>query len=312
MQESTKMVSVILALAATGSISAQTVAPAYATDYMAFSLGSVAGVPSQYGGLTFLNRDTLLLGGAANTSSAAIYSIPVIRDMNGFVSGFGTASVYASAGFPSGGIDGGLVIAPNGSLLFTSYPNNLFGIIKPGNTSPDKSIDLSALGVASSVGSVQIVPDGQPGQGRLKFASYNSSIWYDGALVPDGQGTYDVVLSGTSVQLSGGLEGVAYVPTGSPLFTSPTVLVSEYNNGAVSVYDADSNGDPILGTRQLFLSGLSGAEGATIDPFTGDFFFSTFGGGSQIVRVTGFAVVPEPAALGLALPAMAMLARRRR
>lgn len=44
----------------------------------------------------------------------------------------------------------------------------------------------------------------------------------------------------------------------------------------------------------MFLSNLTGAEGAAIDPVTGDFMFSTFGGGSRVVVVSGFAApVPE-------------------
>jgi hypothetical protein len=38
------------------------------------------------------------------------------------------------------------------------------------------------------------------------------------------------------------------------------------------------------------MTGLSGAEGAALDPLTGDFLFSTFGGGSRVIEVRGFAV----------------------
>lgn len=37
------------------------------------------------------------------------------------------------------------------------------------------------------------------------------------------------------------------------------------------------------------MTGLSGAEGAAIDPLTGDFLFSTFGGGDRVIVVRGFA-----------------------
>jgi hypothetical protein len=71
------------------------------------------------------------------------------------------------------------------------------------------------------------------------------------------------------------------------------MIVSEYSAGEVSTYEVDANGDPLVGTRRTFISGLSGAEGAVIDPVTGDFLFSTFGGGNRVIVVTGFAV-PEP------------------
>jgi hypothetical protein len=42
----------------------------------------------------------------------------------------------------------------------------------------------------------------------------------------------------------------------------------------------------------VFISGLDGAEGALLDPVTGDFLFSTFGGGSRVIAVRGFAAPP--------------------
>ena len=42
------------------------------------------------------------------------------------------------------------------------------------------------------------------------------------------------------------------------------------------------------------ITGLDGAEGALLDPVTGDFLFSTFGGGSRVVVVRGFRAPPPP------------------
>ena len=69
-------------------------------------------------------------------------------------------------------------------------------------------------------------------------------------------------------------------------------------------------------SRRVLLSGLSGAEGALIDPVTGDFLFSTFNGGNQLVRVSGFVAPPEPVPLPATLPLLlgavgVLLARRR-
>ena len=97
----------------------------------------------------------------------------------------------------------------------------------------------------------------------------------------------------SALQIEGGPEGIAYVPLGSDLFPNESVLISEYGAGKVAAYDTDSNGDPIPATRRDFVTGLSGAEGAFIDPVTGDFLFSTFGGGNKVVVVRGFAA-PEP------------------
>jgi hypothetical protein len=51
-------------------------------------------------------------------------------------------------------------------------------------------------------------------------------------------------------------------------------LLSEFSAGEIGAYDIDANRDPILATRRDFLTGLTGAEGAVIDPLTGDFLFS--------------------------------------
>lgn len=55
-----------------------------------------------------------------------------------------------------------------------------------------------------------------------------------------------------------------------------------------------------------FITGLTGAEGAAVDPLTGDFLFSTFGGGNQVVVVKGF-VPPPPPPSGVPEPASLML-----
>jgi hypothetical protein len=126
----------------------------------------------------------------------------------------------------------------------------------------------------------------------MKLAQYNSpGNWYDVTLTPDGSGTFDV--AATFVATIGfGPEGVIYVAAGNPDIATDSILVSEYSGGSVSVYESDANGDPVVATRRLFMTGLSGAEGAVIDPVTGDFLFSTFGGGNRVIVVQGF--IPPP------------------
>ena len=77
------------------------------------------------------------------------------------------------------------------------------------------------------------------------------------------------------------------------------MLLSEFGTGSVGAYDIDASGNLVLASRRDFLTGLSGAEGAIIDPLTGDFLFSTFGGGNQVVVISGFERpvtpgIPEP------------------
>lgn len=288
----------------------QTLAPDFVNDYTVIDLGGPLGVPSNLGGVVFLNNNTLLVGGAANGASGAIYSVGLTRDpIDNYINGFsGPATFFASA--PN--IDGGLAFGPGGVLFYTGFPNNVIGQIKPGSTAPDKIISLSG-NIASSVGTLQFVPTGFAGAGQLKVASYNASQWHTVDLAPDGDGTFNFTAFSSALALTGGPEGIAYVNGANPGFNVDSVLISEYSAGRVGVYEIDANGDPVLGTRRDFLTGLIGAEGAAIDPVTGDFVFSTFGGGNRIVVVTGFTVVPEPNSVSLA--AMILLGgvfRRRR
>jgi len=54
--------------------------------------------------------------------------------------------------------------------------------------------------------------------------------------------------------------------------------------------------------------------GAIVDPLTGDFLFSTFGGGDHVIAVQGFTVIaiPEPSAGILAISGLAVVAFWRR
>lgn len=274
------------------------IAPSFAGSYSFIDLGAPAGVPGPFGGLTVLsgNSNTLLIGGAANSASGAIYQIGITRDANNHITGFtGTATTYATA--PN--IDGGLAYGPGGVLFYTGYPNNVLGQIKPGSTTPDKVIDLTAAGVSPSVGSLLFVPNGFPGAGGLRMLSYNGGGFYGANLTPDGSGTYDV--SGVTLlsQPNFGPEGAIYVPQGSPIFSGPSMLISEYGANRISAYSLDANGAPDPASRADFMTGLGGAEGAFVDPLSGDFLFSTFGGGSSVIVVRGFAV-PEPSSMILA------------
>jgi hypothetical protein len=66
------------------------------------------------------------------------------------------------------------------------------------------------------------------------------------------------------------------------------MAVSSYGNGKVVVFEVGSDGLPNVSTARDLITGLAGAEGALIDPVTGDFLFSTYGGGDKIIRVSGF------------------------
>jgi len=271
---------------------AQTIVSPFDTTYSFIDLGSVPELPTNYGGLTFSlsNSNTILIGGAANGAAGQLFSIQVVRGSDQHITGFsGTATVFADGAYN----DGGLAFGPGNVLFYTRYPVNQLGQIKPGSTSVDKVIDLTAAGFTSSVGALNFVPFGFPGAGQLKIVIYNNGDWYTVALIPDGSGTFDVGTPTLNTTITGAPEGFIYVPLGSPQFAGPSLLVAEYGTGRISAYQVDSNGNP-TGTPTPFITGLSGAEGAVIDPLSGDFLFSTFGGGSHVIAVRGFVAPTTP------------------
>jgi hypothetical protein len=290
----------LIALALSPNLfAAATIAPAYAGSYTITDLGNISSIPDPYGGLNVVagNYNTLLLGGAANQAGGLFYTVPVTRGAGNHITGFGPTSVFGTAGAYN---DGGLAYGPGGVLFYTRYPVNQIGEIKPGSTSDDKIVDLSALGIVSSTGALNFVPGGFPGFGHLKISSWAGGQWYDVTYAPDGAGTYDLTSATYINTYPGGPEGFIYVPHGSPLFPGNNLLMAEYSAGTVGAYQLDSNGDPILASRQDFILGLVGAEGAFIDPITGDFLFSTFITGSEVYEVQGFTpTVPEPGSLAL-------------
>jgi hypothetical protein len=256
-------------------------------------IGTPPGVPERLGGLTLKagTTDRLLIGGEANDAPGALYEIGVVRDGAGHIIGFsGPATRFADAAYN----DGGVTYGPGGVLFLARWPQNELGQTKPGSAITDKVISLAPFGIASSLASLQFVPPGRPGAGSLKLASYRGGQWYDADVVADGSGTYDItnVTAIAGSTLAGGPEGFVYVPTGSPRFSGPSLLVSEYGVDEIAAYQVDGNGDPIVTTRRQFITGLDGAEGALLDPVTGDFLFSTFGGGSRVIVVRGFSAPP--------------------
>jgi hypothetical protein len=269
---------------------AQAMDPFFADRYTFVDLGSVPGVPPLYGGLTlkFNDLNTLLIGGNANDKPGALYSITVIRDAENHISGFsGEAVRFADAAWN----DGGVVYGPNSVLFLARWPINQLGQTRPGSTITDTIIDLAPFGVEESLSALQFVPPGYRGAGRLKFVTWELGQWLDVVITPVAGGTFGIV-SITDVpdsRITGGPEGFVYVPPGSPSFEGEAMLVSEFSAGNIVAYDVDEQANPIVSTRRLFVSGLEGAEGAFLDPMTGDFLFSTFGGGDRVVAVRGLA-----------------------
>jgi hypothetical protein len=275
----------------------QTLTPEFVTaGYTLTDLGSVDQLPSRYGGLTIRPEqpNTLYICGYANDSPGKLYTVGLIRDaVTQHITGFsGSAVFYADA--PDN--DGGLFFAPNGTLLFTRYSMNHLGQILPDNTYVTTS--LTEFGVSSSVGSIILVPSGYPGAGNMIIASYNAAILYNVPYTIDGSGLYIFSNKTEEVSVTGianGPEGIAYIPPGSLAFPNLSMAVSSYGDGTVVVFEVGTEGLPVASSARVMVTGLTGAEGALIDPVTGDFLFSTFGGGDKVIRIAGFVA---PSAIG--------------
>ena len=283
-----QIVSVVLVTLIASPSSASIIFGPDFTSYAATNLGSPSGFPTPAGGLTLLAGDsnTLLIGGNANTPSGALYSIGLTRDANHHITGFtGTTSLYASAPY----IDGGLAYGPGGVLFYTRYNLHQLGQIEPSSAATDRVDTITGFGApGNSVGSLAFVPNGFGSTGTLKISTYQQGQFGTLPLTSDGSGTYSPGPAVLEATLSGGPEGIAYVVAGSAGFAVNSILVAEYNNGTIAAYDVDVSDNPILATRREFLTGLTGAEGAFIDPMTGDFLFSTFMAGSEVFVVQGF------------------------
>jgi hypothetical protein len=297
---------------------AQTLGTGFAEDYSVTDLGSVTGLPVNYGGLTFLDSDTILIGGSANNANGSLYTIDVVRDADQHITGFsGSAARFGGPGGTVGEYnDGGVVFGPGGVLFTARWPINGLGQTLPGSLDEDKVIELAPLGVASSLSAINFVPAGFGGAGQIKLVSYGGGQWYSAGLSPDGNGTYDLIgltqvdldpVAGGTQNVPGGPEGFVYIAAGNAAFAAHSMLISEYAAGLVGAYEVDAQGNPLVSTRRTFLSGLTGAEGAVIDPLTGDFLFSTFGGGSRVVRISGFNTPPIPEPGSYALMAAGLL-----
>lgn len=271
-------------------LAAQTLQPPFDATYTVVDLGAPPGVPTPYGGITFEpgDADHVYLCGGAGSAAGAVYRLPLQRDSNTNITGFAGPGVRVASA-PSN--DGGLQFGPGGVLFYTRYRANELGMIKPGSSATDKVVALTPLGMPASVGALCFVPAGYPNTGRLKLASYNTSQFATATLQPDGNGTFDVVGLTVGTTTQSRPEGIFYVPPDSPHFVNFTsMLVCEYGAQRVTAYGIDGNGDPLPGTQRPFLTGILAPEGATNDPLSGDFLFSTYGGNNRVLSVRGFGV----------------------
>jgi hypothetical protein len=318
--------------------------------YTIVNLGQVPGVTLPYGGLVIspANTNTLYLGGGSDQTNAQVFSYTVTRDAKGHIlpfasSSMGSALSVTPANSPNGGIDGGLLVAPNNStLLWTAFPDDLLGQF---NGSTRTSVDLSKLGIGMadfnhSVGAMAFVPATFPGAGNLMIdTSGADNTVYSTSLTPrmDGSGFYDVAAPTASQALNHGgnqPEGLGYVSGSTPGFATlgatmgatpgAALLVAQFQGGEVGgqiqAYPIDSNGLPIITTSLganadlPFARGFDSPQGLTIDPVTGDILVTDYNINHsneslvyEIQAPTSATSTPEPSSLWLTAIGMAGL-----
>jgi hypothetical protein len=266
---------------------AQTVQAPFNLLYTMTNIGAIPGLSPNWGAIAFDRNDPniLLCSRWATVGVQNLFAVRVVRDALGHVTGFsGTATPIAQADY----IDGGLDYHPSGVLFYTRYPSfpagNSIGQFKPGSTVPDR---VNTILGPNYIGGLAIVPAGLPGEGRLKTLRWPGGGWTDASLTPDGNGTFDVVGETQMAVLTGGPDGFVYVPRMAPFFTGADILVGEFNLGSLATYAVDTNGDPVISTRQVFASGLGSAFVMTVDPVTLDVIHAGWSG-SQVHVIKGF------------------------
>jgi hypothetical protein len=160
-------------------------------------------------------------------------------------------------------------------------------------TSPSATYNL----VPDSYTAIQLVPGfvvGQAGgSGELRVLTHSGRfyrVFYYSDFYQAGAGPFAVrpaELATTLPVLSAG--AFVYVQRGAPGFAANAILVAEPAANRIAAYDVDANANPLLHTRRVFFSGLSGISGMTVDPITFDLLISTRSNSSSgIYRIAGF------------------------
>jgi hypothetical protein len=264
---------------------AQTLVSPYDAAYSIVDLGAPAGVPMNLGGCAVPWGETgaLYLSGATNTPGGAVYRIPVVRDAQGHVTGFGGAAVQHAT---APGIGGGLECHPRRTILYSRDAQLEVGMIRWGSSTTNHVQSLAAPGFTGPLGALQFVPYSD--YGVLKYASYATGQFGSAWIAPNHSNfTFNVLGVSLGTTIGGGPKGFVYTAS-SPYFElNRSMLVCQYDLGEVAVYDLDWEDDPLPATRRVFLTGFAGVEGAARDYLTGDFFFTTNVGGGRVIALRG-------------------------
>jgi hypothetical protein len=269
----------------------------FAGLYTVHDLGPVPGVPNPLGGtvIAATDQNTLLVAGGSESASGAIYSIGVVRDPCGHIAGFaGAATQIAATPY----VDANLTYVGD-VLIYAEWPQHALSQLRGSATMPERRVELIPIGLTDSdsgPGGLGRVPPGLDSAGELRLVTWPGGHWAHVTSAPDGD---LVAITAVEEKLVVPNEpgGFAYVPAGSPGFTTQSVIVAEWRFDStldrVAVYDVDNHGDPDLTTRREFFAKFPRPWGAYFEPVTGDYLFLSWGTGEDhVFAVRGF--VPPP------------------
>ena len=265
-------------------------APPFDNSYAAYDLGQIPGVPasSVLGGcvISYYDENVLLIAVDSESPSGAIYAVPVVRNACDHIIAFeGTSEKVADTPH----IDANLAYGPNNVLFYSQWPVNMISQLLPGASSPSSTTDLAALGVGGGgPGGLGFVPPSLPAAGELRILTWSAGYWYQLSYTPSGD-VFTISSPLHTATVANGPGGFAYVPEGSPGFSVQSIIMAEWSNNTVAVYEANSQGDPIEDTRRPFFSAFPRPWGAYFEPETGDYIFLSWGTGTdRVYIVQGF------------------------
>jgi len=252
-------------------------------------------VPLSFGGVLVDrgNPNSILLGGNVAGAGGAFYSVPVGRDYTGNIAGLVSPGTQAIAAPRLGS---GLAYGPPqqpGALLYSIESGSGgidAGYVKAGAAGASQTFSL----VPESSSTLQFVPSfiGPDAGGQLKLLT-RSGRFYEIPYTADANSFTPGTPSLVATLPVSNVAGLAYVHRGSAGFTTDALLVAEVGGDRIVAYNIDGNGNPLAASRRVFLTGLRGISGMTVDPLTSDLIVSTrMNSTSGIYRIDGFSAGP--------------------
>ncbi|MCB9755944.1 MAG: hypothetical protein H6713_38980 [Myxococcales bacterium] len=273
------------------------IAPEFEEFYTTYDLGPVPGVPdgALLGGCTIAHDDpdTLLIAGDSEQPDGKIYSIGVVRGPCGNIIGFnGLATPIVDAPY----VDANLTYGPKTILFYTHWPVNQVSQLLPGQNLPVSTTSMGPLGINEDQGvsGLGFVPPNLNDPAGLRVLTWSAGNWYHVDYVEQND-HYALQNPVKTATLPNGPGGFAYVPAESPGFDAQSVIVAEWSNNTVAVYEVDGQGDPTVATRKDFFTVFPRPWGAYFEPIKGDFMFLTWGAPNlddRVYIVQGFEQPP--------------------